>query len=73
MRRSRWFGAALDGVNVGSLALMAVVTARIARSAIVDPWTVGILAVSALLLLRWRVNSAWLVLGGALVGLVIGS
>jgi chromate transporter len=73
MRRSKWFGAALDGVNVGSLALMAVVTARIAHAALIDAWTVGILAVSALLLLRWRVNSAWLVLGGAILGLVIGS
>jgi len=69
LRRSAAAGAALDGVNVASLALMAVVTAQLARSALVDAPTIVLAAASALLLLRWRVNSAWLVLGGALAGL----
>jgi chromate transporter len=70
LRRSPTAGAVLDGVNVASLALMAVVTAQLGRAALVDPLTVALAAVSALLLVRWRVNSAWLVLGGAGVGLL---
>lgn len=70
LRRSPAAGAFLDGVNVASLALMAVVTVQLARSALVD-WVALVLAAgSALLLLRWRVNSAWLVLAGGLVGLL---
>jgi chromate transporter len=68
MRRSAAVGAFLDGVNVASLALMAVVTARLARAALVDAWTVAIAIGAALLLLRFRVNSAWLVLLGAVTG-----
>ena len=69
LRRSAAAGAALDGVNVASLALMALVTLQLARTALVDAATVALAAASALLLLRWRVNSAWLVLAGALAGL----
>jgi chromate transporter len=68
IRRSATAGAFLDGVNVASLALMAAVSYELARSAIVD-WLTGIvLLVSAVLLFRFRVNSAWLVLGGAVIG-----
>jgi chromate transporter len=70
MRRSAIAGACLDGVNVASLALMAFVTFELARSAIVDPLTIATAIVAAILLLRWRLNSAWLVLGGALLGLL---
>jgi chromate transporter len=68
LRRSKVAGAVLDGVNVASLALMAVVTVEIARSALVDWITLSLAVVSALLLLRWKVNSAWLVAAGALIG-----
>ena len=68
LRRSTVAGAALDGVNVGALALMAVVTGRLGRAALVDVWTVLLTVVSVALLLRYRVNAAWLVLGGAVAG-----
>jgi chromate transporter len=48
--------------------LMAVVTVTLGRSAIVDGPTVLLAVASAFVLLRFRVNAAWLVLGGALVG-----
>ena len=71
LRRSPTAAAALDGVNAASLALMAGVTVQLGRAAIVDGWTVGIaLAAGAVLLLR-PINSAWLVGGGALVGLLL--
>jgi chromate transporter len=68
IRRSPVTRAALDGVNVASLALMAVVTAQLARAAVVDWTTLACALIAAVLLFRWRVNSAWLVVGGAIVG-----
>jgi chromate transporter len=70
LRTSQPAKAFLDGVNVASLALMAVVTWQLSRSAIVDGVTAGIAVVSAFALLRFGVNSAWLILGGALSGLI---
>jgi chromate transporter len=72
LRRSPTAGAFLDGVNVGALALMAAVTFALARAAIVDLTTAFLAAASAVLLLRFRVHSAWLVLGGACIGVGIG-
>jgi chromate transporter len=70
IRRSATAGAFLDGVNVASLALMAAVSYQLGRSAIVDWLSAGLAVASAALLLRFRINSAWLVLGGAIVGIV---
>ena len=67
IRGSARAAAFLDGVNVASLALMAVVTAQLGRASIVDPVTAG-LALLALALLYYRVNSTWLIAGGALFG-----
>jgi chromate transporter len=71
VRRSPTAGAFLDGVNVGSLALMVVVTFELGRTALVDVTTIMLAVVSAVLLIRYRVNSVWLVLGGATVGLLL--
>jgi chromate transporter len=58
----------LDGVNIAALALIAVAVWQLFRTAVVD-WTTLILAgLSFVLLIRYRVNSVWLVLGGALIG-----
>jgi chromate transporter len=70
LRRSPTAAAMLDGVNVGSLAIMAVVTVHLARASLIDPLAIGLAVVSAVALMRFRVNSAWLVLGGGLIGLV---
>ncbi|HMJ89639.1 MAG TPA: chromate transporter, partial [Candidatus Acidoferrum sp.] len=71
LRRSPVASGILDGVNVASLALMAVVTWYLGRSAFVDLPTVLLAFASLVLLLRFRVNSTWLVAGGALVGLAL--
>ncbi len=68
LRKSRVASAFLDGVNVAALALMAVVACQLGRAALVDFTTAGLAAASFLLLWHYRVNSVWLVLGGALVG-----
>jgi chromate transporter len=72
LRRSPLAGACLDGVNVASLALMAVVIWRLGCAALVDPATVLLAIAGAVALLAFRINSAWLVLGGALAGLLLG-
>ncbi|HEY7515849.1 MAG TPA: chromate efflux transporter [Vicinamibacteria bacterium] len=72
LRRSPIAGAFLDGVNVASLALMAVVTWHLGRAALVDLPTVLLAATSVLALVRFRVNTAWLVLAGGLAGLASG-
>jgi chromate transporter len=71
LRRSQLAGAFLDGVNVGAWALMAAVTLFLARDAIVDATTLMLAAASAFVLIRYRVNSAWLVIGGGAVGLAM--
>lgn len=72
MRRSPWLGALLDGIVAASLGLMAAVTVDLARGALTDVTTALIALAAAVLLIRFRVNSTWLILGGALVGLMLG-
>jgi chromate transporter len=64
-------GAFLDGVIVASLALMAVVTWRLGRDAVIDPVTALLALGSAILLIRFRLNSLWLLAGGALTGWLV--
>jgi chromate transporter len=68
LRRSATAGAFLDGVNAASLALMAVVTWQLGQAAVRDISTALLAVASAVALLRYRVNSSWLVVAGALVG-----
>jgi chromate transporter len=68
IRNSPHAGAFLDGVNVASLSLMAFVSLELGRAALIDLPTVGIAAVSGLVLFRYRPNSGWLVLAGGIVG-----
>jgi chromate transporter len=68
LRRSPLAGAVLDGVNVAALALIAVVAWQLFRLAVVDSTTLALAGLSFLLLIRYRVNSVWLVLGGAVIG-----
>jgi chromate transporter len=69
IRRSAWAGAALDGVTMGALGLMAGVTVDLGRAAITDPLTAVIAVVALGVVLRWRPNALWLVLAGVVVGI----
>jgi chromate transporter len=79
LRKSPIAGAFLDGVTVASLALMAAAAWSLGRAALYpQPYSlrfgmtaVVLLLASAVLLLRFRVNPAWLVLGGACLGLIV--
>ena len=70
LRKSRWASGFLDGVNVAALGLMAAVTWYLGKATIVDPISVVIAIISAVLLLRFRINSTWIIFGGAAVGLI---
>ncbi|HML24776.1 MAG TPA: chromate efflux transporter [Aggregatilinea sp.] len=70
IRRSPLASGFLDGVNVAALALMAAVTWELGRAAFVDLYTLTIGLVGAVLLFRYRANSALLVLYGAIMGLL---
>ncbi|HTO86626.1 MAG TPA: chromate efflux transporter [Thermoanaerobaculia bacterium] len=71
LRRSRIAGGFLDGVNAGSLALMAAVTLQLARPVLVDPVSITIAAIAAVLLIRFRISSAWLLPAAALLRLLL--
>jgi chromate transporter len=70
LRQSTWAGSFLDGVNVASLGLMAAVTWQLGQSAIIDPITLAITVISTFLLVKFDVQSTWLIIGGAIAGLI---
>jgi chromate transporter len=43
---------------------------QLGRSAITDTFTAALAAIAALLLIRWKVSSAWLIVGGAAAAVV---
>jgi len=69
LRGSRRAAAFLDGVNVAALGLMAAVTWQLGRAAVVDPLTAALALAAAVLLMRTRVNSVWLLAAGGALGL----
>ena len=68
LRKSPWAGSLLDGVIVSSLGLMTAVTFQLGQASLIDLPTVIIFALSAVLLFRFKANSTWLIIGGALAG-----
>jgi len=70
MRKSAWVSSLLDGVNVAALGLMAAVTWQLGRASLVDPLTILVAVISLVLLICFKVNSTWLIAGGAIVGLL---
>lgn len=70
LRQSPWAGGLLDGVIVASLGLMAAVTFQLGQASLIDIPTFIIFGLSAILLLRFKVDSTWLIAGGALIGLL---
>lgn len=70
LRRSRWAGAALDGVNATALGLMAGVTMQLAVPVVADAFPTVLGAVALVVLLLWRINSAWVLAAGAAASLL---
>jgi len=70
LRASPWSSAFLDGANAAAVGLMSAVVWQLGTSSIVDLLTLALFLLAAVLLIRYRLNSAWLVLGGGAVGLL---
>jgi chromate transporter len=68
IRKSAAAGAVLDGVVMGSLALMVVVAWDLGKASISGWMTGAIFALSLIAVFRFKVNSAWLIGGAAVVG-----
>ncbi|MCA9822851.1 MAG: chromate efflux transporter [Dehalococcoidia bacterium] len=64
--------ALIDGVNIAAIGLMAGVLAELLRSGVVDIWTGAILALAAVALFR-NLNTTWLIVGGALLGIAFNA
>jgi chromate transporter len=71
LRGSAWMSAFLDGVNVAAIGLMLAVTWQLGRSAVIDGPSAALALVATILLLRWRINSVWLIAGAGVIGTVI--
>lgn len=70
LRKSKWVSGALDGVNVASLGLMAVVSVKLGITSLLDPFTVILFVIAVFVLLKFKINSMWLILSGGLVGFI---
>jgi chromate transporter len=71
LRKSPMAGTFLDGVNVAAVVLMAFVGWQFARSTFVNVPAAAVGVIGAVLVMRYRVNSAWVVLGGAVAGILM--
>ena len=70
LRASERFSGLLEGVNFAALGLMAGVTWEIGGTALVDPLSIGIVTAALFLLFSFNLGAPWLILGGAVVGLL---
>jgi len=68
IRQNVWLSALLDGVNAAALGLMAGVTVEIAHAALVDGLTLLLTIGAAVLLIRYKVSSTWLIVAGGIIG-----
>lgn len=71
IRNSQVASGFLDGVNTASLGLMAGVTFTLMKSSILDIFTLILTVITTIILFRYQVNSAWLILGGGLLGFLV--
>lgn len=71
LRGRRWTAAILDGLTAAALGLMAGVLLQLGRNAIVDPLTALLASAGFILLVSFQTNSAWLIAGGGVVGLLV--
>jgi chromate transporter len=71
LRNNQKLTTLLDGINAASIALMAAVTLKLGIATLIS-WQAGLIfVISAVLLVKYKINSTYLIIGGALLGLLI--
>ena len=70
LRKATWTATLLDGINAAALALMTGVLVQLGQHALEDVLTWGMALVAFVVLLRWKVNSVWLIIVGAVIGVL---
>lgn len=71
LRASKMMSAFLDAVNISAIGLMAAVTVHLASTTFADWRSVMIAVTAAIAGMHFKLNAAWLVLGGALIGWIM--
>ncbi len=71
LRASKSMSAFLDAVNISAIGLMTAVVIQLASSTLTDWRTVIIAAGAAFAGAHFKLNAAWLVFGGALIGWIL--
>lgn len=72
IRQSKGLSSFLDAVNVASVAIIAAVCFTMGKETITDWRTTAIALISAVIVFRFKnINSAFIVLGGALLGYIL--
>lgn len=71
LRKSKLVASILDGVNVASWGLMAVVSWKLGVSAVVDIPTALLASAALVIVFKFRINSVWLVMSGGVIGLLL--
>jgi len=61
---------AIAAGSIAALALIAGVLIQLGQNALIDIVTWGIAVVALAILLRFKINSAWLIAGGAVIGVI---
>ena len=70
LRSWRWTSAFLDGVNAAAIALMGRVTVQLGQDVRDNWWQAALFVLGGIVLVKLNPNSAWLVLAGAVAGLL---
>ena len=70
LRQAAWTATLLDGVNSAALALMTAVLIQLGQHALTDVLTGALAVLAFAILVRFKLNSVWLILAGAFIGLL---
>jgi chromate transporter len=70
IRHNRYARGALDAMNAAVVSLILVVLINLGMGALKDWLTVSIATAALALLLIRNLNATWIVIGGAIVGLI---
>jgi len=68
IRSNQHLRGALDGMNAAVVALILVVSVTLGRESIHGIGAIAIAVTSLFLLLKWNINSTWLIIGSGLLG-----